>query len=136
MVIADMSVSLDGFVADAAGGVDEVFAWYGKPQSANPEGSQGGLGVIVYGRRTFEQANGWGGQHPVGAPVIVVTHAVPDGWPRPGSSVAFATDGIEQAMAQAAEMAGERVIALGCMWGYLVLSVVLLVVKAAKLAGA
>ena len=31
-VVADMSVSLDGFVADPAGGVDRVFAWYGKPQ--------------------------------------------------------------------------------------------------------
>lgn len=33
--------------------------------------------VIVYGRRTFDQANGGGGQHPTGVPVIVVTHSVP-----------------------------------------------------------
>jgi hypothetical protein len=26
----------------------------------------GGLGVIVYGRRTFEPAEGWGGNHPTG----------------------------------------------------------------------
>lgn len=118
-VVADMSVSLDGFVADPAGGVDQVFAWYGKPQPpAQPvepaaEGAGFGLRVIVYGRRTFEQANGWGGQHPTGAPVIVVTHEVPDGWPREGSTVSFVTDGIESAMRQADAIAGDGVIALG-----------------------
>ncbi len=31
-VVADMSMSLDGFIADADNGVDRVFAWYTKPQ--------------------------------------------------------------------------------------------------------
>ena len=30
--VADMSMSLDGFVADPHDGVDRVFAWYSKPQ--------------------------------------------------------------------------------------------------------
>ena len=47
-----------------------------------------GIGVLVYGRRTFDDAHGWGGHHPLGAPVLVVTHSVPDGWAdRPGSTV-------------------------------------------------
>jgi dihydrofolate reductase len=113
-VVADMSASLDGFVADADGSVERVFTWYSKEQPpSNPERSAGGLGVIVYGRRTFDQAKGWGGRHPVGAPVIVVTHTIPDGWPREGSSVSFATDGIESAMQAAATIAGEGAIALG-----------------------
>jgi dihydrofolate reductase len=118
-VVADMSVSLDGFVADPAGGVDLVFAWYGKPQPAaqpvEPSGEAAafGLGVIVYGRRTFDQAGGWNGQHPTGAPVIVVTHEIPDGWPREGSTVSFVTDGIESAMKAAHAIAGDGVIALG-----------------------
>lgn len=118
-VVADMSVSLDGFVADPAGGVDRVFAWYGKPQpaaqSTEPSGEAAafGLRVIVYGRRTFDQVNGWNGQHPTGAPVIVVTHEVPDGWPREGSTVSFVTDGIESAINEAAVIAGDGVIALG-----------------------
>lgn len=66
-VIADMSVSLDGFVADPDDGVDRVFAWYGKPQLAPEESSSRtesgpGLGMIVYGRRTFDVAKGWGGR--------------------------------------------------------------------------
>lgn len=118
-VVADMSVSLDGFVADPGDRADRVFTWYGKPQpEQSPREPSGeaeamGLGVIVYGRRTFEVAHGWDGRHPTGAPVVVVTHSVPDGWPRPDSMVSFDTAGIESAMATAAEIAGEKVIALG-----------------------
>jgi dihydrofolate reductase len=118
-VVADMSVSLDGFVADTADRAEKVFTWYGKPQpEQSPREPTGeadamGLGVIVYGRRTFEVAHGWDGRHPTGAPVVVVTHSVPDGWPRPDSSVSFDTAGIQSAMATAAEIAGDNVIALG-----------------------
>ncbi|HXW88661.1 MAG TPA: dihydrofolate reductase family protein [Streptosporangiaceae bacterium] len=118
-VVADMSVSLDGFVADSADRVDMVFAWYGKPQpehsprEPNGEAEAMGLGVIVYGRRTFDLARGWDGRHPTGVPVVVVTHQVPAGWPRPNSTVIFATDGIEAAMDQARQIAGDKVIALG-----------------------
>jgi dihydrofolate reductase len=118
-VVADMSVSVDGFVADTADRADKVFTWYGKPQpeesprEPNGEAAAMGLGVIVYGRRTFEVARGWDGRHPTGAPVVVVTHSVPDGWPRAGSTVSFDTAGIHSAMATAREIAGDNVIALG-----------------------
>ena len=114
-VVADMSVSLDGFVADPSDRVQNVFAWYGHPQPspAAGESAADAVGVIIYGRRTFELADGWGGNHPVGVPVIVVTHEVPDGWPRENSSVSFDTAGIESAMATAGKIAGNKVIALG-----------------------
>jgi dihydrofolate reductase len=72
-----------------------------------------GIGAIIYGRRTFDVARGWDGNHPTGAPVIVVTHSVPDGWPREDSTVSFATGGVEAAMEQARQTAGTKVIALG-----------------------
>ena len=115
-VVADMSVSLDGFVADPKDGVEHIFSWYAKPQPESVAGDSGtaaALGVIVYGRRTFDVANGWNGTHPTGAPVIVVTHQVPEGWPRENSTVSFGTGGIESAMRKAAEIAGDQVIALG-----------------------
>ena len=56
---------------------------------------------MLTGRRTFDRANGWDGQHPFDVPAFVVTHDVPDGWPRPGSTVQFVTDGIESAVARA-----------------------------------
>jgi dihydrofolate reductase len=117
-VVADMSMSLDGFIADADDGVDRVFAWYTKPQPPRKAADEAdrdssGLGVIVYGRRTFEVANGWGGNHPLGVPVIVLTHSIPDGWPRPDSSVLFNTEGIQSAIEQAKTLADGKDVALG-----------------------
>jgi len=67
------------------------------------------LGSVLTGRRTFEVAHGWGGNHAWG-PAFVLTHHVPDGWPRPGSTVHFVTDGIESAVTQAkAAAAGKSV---------------------------
>ncbi len=119
-VVAIMSMSLDGYVADLNGGVDEVFDWYfasgdvefntGGPEpmtfkvsrpSANYLRSLwSGLGAVLTGRRTFDKAQGWGGNHPWG-PAFVLTHQVPAGWPRPNSTVHFVTDGIASAVAQA-----------------------------------
>jgi len=127
-VIAIMSMSLDGYVADRSDGVAEVFDWYTAGDVVVPTGTSewtfqvsassaahlGGLmgevGAMLTGRRTFEKAQGWGGQHPWGIPAFVLTHGVPEGWPRPGSAVHFVTDGLESAVAQAAAAAGERAV--------------------------
>ena len=63
---------------------------------------------MLTGRRTFERADGWGGRHPWDVPAFVLTHNVPDGWPRPGSTVQFVTDGIESAVARAKAAAEPR----------------------------
>jgi dihydrofolate reductase len=127
-VVALMSMSLDGFVADANDGVAEVFDWYfsGDVEVPTASGSSGmtfrvsapsaehlrGLvaevGAMLTGRRTFEVAEGWGGQHPWDIPAFVVTHEVPDGWPRPGSTVQFVTDGIESAVGRAKSAADPK----------------------------
>jgi dihydrofolate reductase len=127
-VIAIMSMSLDGYVADRDDGVAEVFDWYMAGDvavaTASPDwtfhvsarsaehlrGLMGEVGAMLTGRRTFEKANGWGGQHPWGIPAFVLTHHVPQGWPRPDSTVRFITDGIESAVAQAVAAAGERAV--------------------------
>ena len=36
-----------------------------------------GCGALVAGRRLFDQTDGWGDNHPAGAPVVVVTHRPP-----------------------------------------------------------
>jgi len=61
---------LDGFVADSAGGADRVFRLVHQA-AAGPESREGpsesgasARRVIVAGRRTFEQAEGWAGHHP------------------------------------------------------------------------
>lgn len=119
-VIAIMSMSLDGFVADPDDGVAEVFDWYmnsgnveihtggsdpmtfkvSGPSAEHIRGLTSGLGAVLTGRRTFDVAHGWGGNHAWG-PAFVLTHHVPDGWPRPDSTVHFVTDGVESAVKQA-----------------------------------
>ncbi|MFL5611819.1 MAG: hypothetical protein ACJ78G_14040, partial [Gemmatimonadaceae bacterium] len=94
-VVAIMSMSLDGYVADLNDGVAEVFDW--NFTSGDVEFNAGGsdpmtfkvsapsavhlrslwseLGAVLTGRRTFEVADGWGGNHPWG-PAFVLTHQV------------------------------------------------------------
>jgi dihydrofolate reductase len=130
-VIAEMTMSLDGFVADPSDGVEQLFGWYGSGGVAVPtpgsemtfhtsEASAGhlrdlldGIGAIISGRRMFDVADGWGGSHPLGAPVFVVTHNVPPGWPRDGAPFTFVTDGIESAVAQAKTTAGDALVGVG-----------------------
>jgi len=119
-VIAIMSMSLDGFVADPDDGVAEVFDWYfnsgdveintggsdpmtfkvSGPSAEHIRTLTSGLGAVLTGRRTFDKAEGWGGNHGWG-PAFVLTHHVPDGWPRPDSTVNFVTDGVESAVSRA-----------------------------------
>ena len=127
MVVAIMSMSLDGFVADRNDGVGEVFDWYmnsgdveirtggsdpmtfkvSAPSAKHIRGLTSGLGAVLTGRRTFEVADGWGGNHAWG-PAFVLTHHIPEGWPRPNSTVHFVTDGIESAVKQAKAAAGGK----------------------------
>jgi dihydrofolate reductase len=129
-VIAIMSMSLDGFVADSNDGVAEVFDWN---FSGDVEVNVGGadsmtlklsetsakhfralsaeLGAVITGRRTFAVADGWGGNHAWG-PAFVLCHQIPAGWPRPSSTVQFVTDGIESAVKQAKAAAGPKSVAV------------------------
>lgn len=119
-VIAIMSTSLDGYVADLKDGVAEVFDWYfnsgkvefhtggsdpmtfkvSEPSAQHLRSLTSGLGAMLTGRRTFEVAKGWNGNHAWG-PAFVLTHRIPEGWPRANSTVYFVTDGLESAVKQA-----------------------------------
>jgi dihydrofolate reductase len=123
-------MSIDGFVADENDGVDELVAWYFSGDVAVPTATEGlsfqadegsadvlrsalsSNGAIISGRRNFDLANGWGGHHPMGVPTFVVTHSIPEGWPREGSSMHFVTEGIDAALEQARAVAGDKDIAV------------------------
>ena len=127
-VIAIMSMSIDGYVADRNDGVADVFDWYftsgdvafptggadpmtfqvSAPSAAHLRTLWSELGAVLTGRRTFDVAYGWGGQHAWG-PAFVLTHAIPAGWPRPNSTVHFVTDGLASAVRQAKAAAGKSV---------------------------
>src|ERR1700745_680559 len=69
------------------------------------------LGAVLTGRRTFDVAGGWNGNHAWG-PAFVLTHKVPAGWPRPDSTVHFVTDGLESAVNQAKAAAGGKSVGI------------------------
>jgi dihydrofolate reductase len=62
-------------------------------------------GAVITGRRTFEFAGGWGGDHHDGVPIFVLTHAAPDE-PAPGHAQ-YVTD-VESCVVQAKAAAGDR----------------------------
>jgi dihydrofolate reductase len=130
-VVALMSMSLDGYVADPNDGVAEVFDWYfnsgdvdfhtggsdpmtfkvSEPSAKHLRRLWAELGAVLTGRRTFEVAQGWGGNHAWG-PAFVLTHHIPAGWPRPNSTVHFVTDGLESAVSQAKRAAAGKSVAV------------------------
>src|SRR5438477_153448 len=94
-VLTHMCMSLDGFVAQADDNPAELFDWYWSGdvvvQSAQESMSfsvdaasapmlqdlASGCGALIAGRRLFDLTDGWGDNHPAGAPVVVVTHRPP-----------------------------------------------------------
>jgi dihydrofolate reductase len=137
-VVIDMSMSLDGFVAGPDDGKahplgrhggEHVFDWYfsGTEEYRDPlfrpepganrdevEKMFAESGAFIFGRRTYEIANGWGGRHPVnGVPTFVLTHNPPAEYPRGPSNLIFVTDGIESAIRQARAVAKGKDIKLG-----------------------
>jgi dihydrofolate reductase len=65
-----------------------------------------GAGALICGRRLFDLTNGWDDNHPIGAPVVVVTHNAPQDtakWPR----TTF-VNGVAEGIARAREIAGGK----------------------------
>jgi dihydrofolate reductase len=116
-----MSMSLDGFITgpdDGPGqglgaGGERLHDWLGADDGGgfHPPGASGEIfdeamatGAVVVGRKTFDYAGHWGGDHH-GVPIFVPTHGTP---PAPQSDwVHYVTDGVESAMRQAKAAAGD-----------------------------
>jgi dihydrofolate reductase len=124
-VVVEMSMSLDGFVARTDHGTDEVHAWYDggdvavrmpnsdltfhvDEASASIARDAFELGANVTGRKTFDDAEAWGGDDPMGIPSFIVTHEVPAEWRDRESPFTFVTDGVESALRQATAVAGDK----------------------------
>jgi dihydrofolate reductase len=133
-VITQASMSLDGYIADPSDNVGPLFDWYGnwygngdvEVTGADPDRvfrvsaasadylrrawANAAAGVI--GRRLFDITNGWNGRPPVGEAVFVVTHRPPRDWDFPDAPFTFVTDGVASAVAQAKEVAGDRIVSV------------------------
>jgi len=128
-VVTNLSMSLDGFIAGPNDDVQQVFAWMMSGDTAIPV--QGGrmvlkvsaqsaelieealrtTGAMLAGRRMFDIARAWGG-NPPHAPCFIVTHTVAQDWVKQGSPFTFVTDGVESAIRQAKQAAGDKNVAV------------------------
>jgi len=131
-VAADISVSLDGFIAGAndgpenplGDGGERLHEWvFGLATWRERHGLAGGetgqdadvmeeafsnLGAIVLGKRMFDNAKGWGDDPPFRVPVFVLTHEARDVLAKGDTTFTFVTDGVESAVEQARATAGDK----------------------------
>jgi dihydrofolate reductase len=125
-----MCMSLDGFVAQPDDDPAELFDWYWGGDVVVPSAQEGmtfavdassapmlqeltsGCGAIIAGRRLFDQTDGWADNHPAGAPVVVVTHRPPPEAAAERFPRTTFTGGVEEAVATAKEIAGERFVTI------------------------
>jgi dihydrofolate reductase len=119
----DMTVSLDGFVAGPQDGGDEpmgvggfrLFNWLDRRHDPDENGQVFdevmATRAVISGRRTYENAGRWNGDHHDGVPIFVLTHDVPND-PPPGS-VRYVTD-VRKCAEAARSAAGDGdVVAMG-----------------------
>ena len=135
-VFADISMSLDGFIAgpdDRPGnglgdGGEQLHEWvFGLKSWREPHGLEGGetgrdsdvleeamagLGAVVLGKRMFDNAEEWGDEPPFAVPVFVLTHEEREQLVKGRTSFAFVTGGVESALEQARSAAGDSNISV------------------------
>jgi dihydrofolate reductase len=119
-----MSMSLDGFItgpnerpdAGLGDGGERLHEWVftDTEEIGRPAGVNGQVwdefmstGAVVAGRRTFEPAGGWGGDHHDGVPIFIYSRREPGidigQWPL----VNYVTD-VERAFTEAKQAAGDK----------------------------
>lgn len=137
-VVAEISVSLDGFVAGPNDGGDNglgdggerLHEWVLRLASwRRAHGREGGetgpeddlfaesianVGAAVMGRRMFDHGERpWGEEPPFHYPVFVLTHRPREPLVKQGGTTfTFVTDGVESALDQARNAAGEKDVAV------------------------
>jgi dihydrofolate reductase len=121
-----MTMSLDGFIADPHDQVGELFEWYNAGDGTMHSASMpfnvdhasadflreilSNAGALLTGRHLFDITNGWNDNHPIGTPVVVVTHNPPpdaENWPK----TTF-VNGVEAAITRAKQIAGGKDVSI------------------------
>jgi len=114
-VIAGVTTSLDGFVADQSGSVARLY-----PDLAALRGSTymnamiEATGAVLMGKRAFAMGDpdSYVGDYEFQVPIFVLTHQAPPVAPKQDEHLTFTfvTDGIESAIAQATAAAGSKAV--------------------------
>lgn len=114
-VIAGMTMSLDGFVADADGKVDRLYADFADlRESAYMAATIAATGAVLMGRKTFEMGDpdSWVGTYEFQVPIFVLTHHPPRVPPQQDDRLTFTfvQDGAASAVTQARAAAGDKAV--------------------------
>jgi len=114
-VIAGMTTSLDGFVADQRGGAGALY-----PDLAALRGTAymnatiEETGAVLMGRRTFAMGDpdSYAGSYEFQVPIFVLTHKPPRVQPKQEGALTFTfvTNGIESAIGQANAVARDKAV--------------------------
>jgi dihydrofolate reductase len=114
-VIAGMTMSLDGFVADADGNVDRLYADLADLQgSTYMTDTIAATGAVIMGRKTFEMGDpdSYVGTYEFQVPIFVLTHHPPRIPPKQDDRLTFTfmRDGVASVVAQARAAAGDKAV--------------------------
>jgi dihydrofolate reductase len=114
-VIAGMTVSLDGFVADASGSAAALYPDFAELRDAPyMKALQEQTGAVLMGRRTFDMAgdpDSYADSYELQVPIVVVTHAPPPVAPKRNERLFFTfVPDLRAAVDRAVEAAGERAV--------------------------
>jgi dihydrofolate reductase len=113
-VIAGMTMSVDGFAADARGSVGRLFPDLAAlRETAYMKEAIEETGAVLMGRRTFEMGDpdSYVGNYEFQVPIFVLTHHPPATPPKQDERLTFTfVDGLEPAVAAARGVAGQRAV--------------------------
>jgi dihydrofolate reductase len=114
-VIAGMTMSLDGFVADETGSAGRLYTDFAALQGTPyMEALIEATGAVIMGKRSFEMGDpdSYLGNYEFQVPIFVLTHHLPLVAPKQDERLTFTfvTDGVESAVAQATAAAGDKVV--------------------------
>ncbi|HEX8983200.1 MAG TPA: dihydrofolate reductase family protein [Ktedonobacterales bacterium] len=111
-VIISATMSLDWFMSDRNGDVGRLYPDLETLRYTEMlQEEMRTTGAVVMGRRAYDMANGDFTDYEYQAPIFVLTHHAPEQPPKGQNdhlTVAFVTDGIESAIAQAKAVAGDK----------------------------
>ena len=112
-VIAGMTITLDGFVADADGKVDRLYADMAElRRTPSMEAAIAATGAVLMGRRTFEMGDpdSYVGNYEFQVPIFVLTTHPPARPPKQDDRLTFTFvgDGVAAAVSRARAAAGTK----------------------------
>lgn len=115
-VMAGMTMSLDGFINDGNGSAEKLSPDFSQLlESDSFKKMIRDTGAVIMGRNTYEMADPFmwvNDDYEFQVPLFILTHNPPEKFPKGNDklSVTFVTGGIEDAIKQAKEAAGDKMI--------------------------